>query len=71
MRLPREASGTEPRKRREAIATRLQAETWPDHDLVITVVGTHGQTRASTRGCGAGLLDAVTASCAVPGMCWS
>lgn len=68
MRLSREASGIEPRMRRDAIATRLHAETWPDHDLVITAVGTDGQARAFTRDSGVGLLDVVTASCAVPGL---
>jgi NTE family protein len=52
-----------------AIAARLPAERWPDRTMLIPAVdaGT-GETTVFTRDSGVALVDAVAASCAVPGV---
>jgi NTE family protein len=54
--------------RREVIAQRLPSHEWPDRDMRITAIdiGT-GELVAFGRTSGVGLVDAVAASCAVPG----
>jgi NTE family protein len=54
--------------RRAVIAQRLPSHAWPERDLRITAIdiGT-GQLVAFDRGSGVDLVDAVAASCAVPG----
>jgi len=56
-------------ERRSVIADRLPAHAWPDRLLRITAVDTEtGETRIFDRLSGTGLVDAVAASCAVPGV---
>jgi NTE family protein len=51
------------------IAARLPVHAWPDRALSLVAVDAHtGQSRIFTRDCGVGLVDAVAASCAVPGI---
>lgn len=55
--------------RRTAIASRLPGTEWPDRELRITAVDAlTGELVVFTRDSGATLLDAVGASCAVPGI---
>jgi NTE family protein len=55
--------------RRDVIAARLPAHTWPERDLVITSVDAKsGKARNFTAADGVDLVDAVAASCAVPGI---
>jgi NTE family protein len=55
--------------RREIIAGRLAVHSWPDRDLrVVAVDAATGQTRVFTSADGVELVDAVAASCAVPGI---
>lgn len=57
------------RERRTIIGRRLPAHTWPDRDLRIVTVDAHsGRHRVLDRGSGVELVDAVAASCAIPGM---
>lgn len=52
-----------------AITARLPSLDWPERDLRITVVHAHtGEFRVISRADGVPLLEAVTASCAVPGV---
>jgi NTE family protein len=63
------ASGTvaEP-VRRDVIAQRLPAHTWPDRVLRVTAIDTAtGELVVFDRDSGVDLVDAVAASCAVPG----
>lgn len=54
--------------RREVIAHRLPSHDWPDRDLRITAIDTAtGELVVFTRDSGVALVDAVAASCAVPG----
>jgi len=56
-------------ERRAVVAGRLPAHAWPDRLLCITAVDTvTGEIRIFDRLCGTGLVDAVAASCAVPGV---
>jgi NTE family protein len=56
-------------ERRSVVAARLPAHGWPDRLLRITAVDTEtGETRIFDRLSGTGLVDAVAASCAVPGV---
>jgi NTE family protein len=57
------------RRRREVIEARLPEHKWPDRDIRIVAVdaGT-GDERVFTAGDGVDLVDAVAASCAVPGV---
>jgi NTE family protein len=55
--------------RRELLAARLVSHEWPRRRLVVTAVDAlTGELAAFDRESGAGLVDAVTASCAVPGV---
>jgi NTE family protein len=55
--------------RREVIAGRLPVHEWPQWTLAITAVDAEtGRLRVFDRASGVGLVDAVTASCAVPGV---
>jgi NTE family protein len=55
--------------RREVIASRLPRQSWPDGRLLITAVdAASGELRVFDRDSGVGLVDAVAASCAVPGI---
>ena len=54
--------------RRDVIAHRLPSHGWPDATLRITAIDiATGELVAFDRGSGVGLVDAVAASCAVPG----
>jgi len=54
--------------RREVIATRLPSPRWPDRDLRITAIDIEtGERVVFARDSGVELVDAVAASCAVPG----
>ncbi len=56
-------------QRREVVASRLPAHTWPDRDLVVVAVDADaGERRGFTRGDGVALVDAVMASGAVAGV---
>lgn len=56
-------------QRREAIASRLLSPEWPGRPLLVTAVdATTGELHAFDRDGGVSLVDAVTASCAVPGV---
>jgi NTE family protein len=55
--------------RRAVIAARLPVQTWGDRRLLITAVDAEsGEHRVFDRDSGVSLVDAVTASCAVPGI---
>ena len=55
--------------RRGAVAGRLLDDTWPDRHLLIPAVDAlSGELRVFARDSGVELIDAVTASCAVPGV---
>ncbi|MER6976624.1 patatin-like phospholipase family protein, partial [Streptomyces carpinensis] len=56
-------------ERRPVIEARLPSHSWPEHHLaVVAVSAVTGETRLFDRTCGVGLVDAVAASCAVPGV---
>jgi NTE family protein len=56
-------------ERRTVVANRLPAHAWPDRLMRITAVDTEtGQTTIFDRHSGTQLVDAVAASCAVPGV---
>jgi NTE family protein len=56
-------------ERRSVVADRLPAHAWPDRLLRITAVDTEtGETSVFDRHSGTHLIDAVAASCAVPGV---
>ena len=56
-------------ERRAVIASRVPGDEWPARRLMITAVDTgSGESRAFEAGPGVGLIDAVAASCAVPGV---
>jgi NTE family protein len=64
-----EAPTVEPEKRLAAIASRLPSHSWPDRRLVLVAVDAlTGEARTFDRESGVGLVDAVAASCAVPGI---
>ncbi|MFF5445354.1 patatin-like phospholipase family protein [Streptomyces sp. NPDC012888] len=53
--------------RRTVFAARLPSHAWPERRLLVTAVDAHsGDLRVFERDGGTGLVDAVTASCAVP-----
>lgn len=55
--------------RRAVIEARLPSHNWPDVDLKIVAVDAEtGEERVFDRGSGISLVDAVAASCAVPGI---
>jgi NTE family protein len=64
------AAGTVPeRARREVIEARLPSHDWPEQPLQVVVVdAATGEDRVLTRDDGVPLVDAVAASCAVPGI---
>ncbi|MFJ7590061.1 patatin-like phospholipase family protein [Streptomyces sp. NPDC097617] len=56
-------------ERRTVLAARLVSHEWPERRLVVTAVDAlSGELEAFDRGSGSGLVDAVSASCAVPGV---
>ncbi|MFI6003507.1 patatin-like phospholipase family protein [Streptomyces sp. NPDC051366] len=56
-------------ERRKVLAARLVSHEWPERRLVVTAVDAlTGELAAFDRESGAGLVDAVSASCAVPGV---
>jgi NTE family protein len=56
-------------ERRAVIASRLPVDTWPDRRLLITAVDAEsGEFAVFDRDTGVPLVDAVAASCAVPGV---
>lgn len=56
-------------ERRSVVATRLPAHAWPDRSLRITAIDAEtGEIRIFDRHSGTHLVDAVAASCAVPGV---
>ncbi|GAA3513319.1 patatin-like phospholipase family protein [Actinocatenispora rupis] len=66
-RLSRQRSGIDPNRRRDAIARRVATDSWP-RTLSITAIRTDGRRVVFTAESGVGLVDALTASCAVPGL---
>ncbi|MFF4226587.1 patatin-like phospholipase family protein [Streptomyces abikoensis] len=68
VRLSRQRSEISPSIRRAAVAGRLRADAWPSTRLHITAVRGDGSRTVFTSTSGVGLVDALTASCAVPGM---
>jgi NTE family protein len=56
-------------ERRAVIARRLPSHEWPDRDLrIVAVDAESGRHRVLDRTSGVSLVDAVAASCAIPGM---
>ncbi|NUP68500.1 MAG: patatin-like phospholipase family protein [Nonomuraea sp.] len=56
-------------ERRAAVATRLPEPGWPERPLVLVALDAEtGETRLFDRASGVDLVDAVAASCAVPGI---
>ncbi|MCX5148986.1 patatin-like phospholipase family protein [Streptomyces sp. NBC_00320] len=56
-------------ERRKVLEARLVSHEWPERRLVVTAVDAlTGESAAFDRESGAGLVDAVSASCAVPGV---
>lgn len=63
------ASTITERERRAIIERRLPSHSWPRRDLrIVTVDALTGRHRVLDRGSGVQLVDAVAASCAIPGM---
>jgi NTE family protein len=64
------AAGTVPEaERRAVIAGRLPRHSWPSRKLAVVAVEAHtGEVRMFDQDSGADLVDAVTASCAIPGI---
>jgi NTE family protein len=63
------ADTPEPAARRAVIEARVRSEQWPESALqVVAVEAQSGQLRVFTRDDGVSLVDAVAASCAVPGV---
>jgi NTE family protein len=55
--------------RRAMVAARLPRPEWPDRPMIVTAVDAHtGELAAFDRDSGVDLVDAVTASCALPGL---
>jgi NTE family protein len=56
-------------QRRATVAARLPRPEWPDRPMIVVAVDAHtGELAAFDRGSGVDLVDAVTASCALPGL---
>jgi NTE family protein len=56
-------------QRRATVAARLPRPEWPDRPMIVTAVDAHtGELAAFNRDSGVDLVDAVTASCALPGL---
>ncbi|MFI7615773.1 patatin-like phospholipase family protein [Nonomuraea terrae] len=63
------AATVPPERRREVIAARLPVHEWPRRDLVVVAANAlTGEPRLFTAESGVELVDAVAASCAVPGV---
>ncbi|MEU9376354.1 patatin-like phospholipase family protein [Streptomyces sp. NPDC048255] len=63
------ARTAEEAERRLVLEARLVSHQWPERRLVVTAVDAHtGEPADFDRESGAGLVDAVSASCAVPGV---
>ncbi len=63
------AASMTPEERKAVIASRLPVAAWPDQPLLITASDAHtGEFTVFTRDSGVELIDAVAASCAVPGV---
>jgi NTE family protein len=57
------------RQRRATVAARLPRPEWPDRPMIVVAVDAHtGELAAFDRDCGVDLVDAVTASTALPGL---
>ena len=57
------------RQRRAVVAARLPRPEWSDRPMIVTAVDAHtGELAAFDRNSGVDLVDAVTASCALPGL---
>jgi NTE family protein len=57
------------KRRRQVIEARLRTHAWPERRLLLTAVDAHtGEAAVFDRNSGVPLVDAVTASCAVPGV---
>ncbi|AEW99505.1 patatin-like phospholipase family protein [Streptantibioticus cattleyicolor] len=68
-RLALEAKTVPEAERRAVIVSRLPSDRWPGHRLLIVAVDAEtGEPRVFDRDSGVDLVDAVTASCAVPGI---
>lgn len=64
-----EARTVAPGDRRSVIGARLAVQSWPERRLLITAVNARtGELRVFDRESGIDLIDAVSASCAVPGI---
>jgi NTE family protein len=64
-----EATTVSEQERRSVIAQRLPTHSWPESPLLIVAVEVEsGATKVFDRSCGTDLVDAVCASCAVPGI---
>jgi NTE family protein len=56
-------------QRRAIVAARLPRHEWPDRPMIVVAVDAHtGELAAFDRDCGVDLVDAVTASTALPGL---
>jgi NTE family protein len=56
-------------QRRAMVAARLPRHEWPDRPIIVTAIDAHtGEVAAFTRDSGVELVDAVTASTALPGL---
>jgi NTE family protein len=56
-------------QRRAVVAARLPRAEWPDRPMIVVAVDAHtGELAAFDRDCGVDLVDAVTASTALPGL---
>jgi NTE family protein len=56
-------------QRRAVVAARLPRPDWPDRPMIVVAVDAHtGELAAFDRDCGVDLVDAVTASTALPGL---
>jgi NTE family protein len=56
-------------QRRAVVAARLPRREWPDRPMIVTAVDAHtGELAAFDRDSGVDLVDAVNASCALPGL---
>jgi NTE family protein len=56
-------------QRRAVVAARLPRPEWPDRPMIVVAVDAHtGELAAFDRDSGVDLVDAVTASCALPGL---
>ena len=64
-----ESTTVSPGDRRAIISARLTVQSWPDRRLLVTAVNAvTGELRVFDRHSGVDLIDAVAASCAVPGI---